>query len=153
MFISTNKTRSLPAGANTLLRCLIAEDILVEASIVGALVPAPCAGRCIEGSALFHIGSGRVLILGHLALIDALDSVAPVSPRAKGEVPYRGDPEVVACEWDRPVAELLVIGIAGDIGHTRCACPGVTEVIRQRGPYVERWHRATVGAIPDGSSG
>src|SRR5882757_23274 len=102
MLTSTSNMSSMLARANVGLRCVITEDILVNASIVWALVAAPCAGRCIKGAALLHIRSGRVLVLRHLARIDALDRVAPVSPGAKGERPYRGDPKIVASEWDRP---------------------------------------------------
>ena len=119
-----------------LLGCEIAEDVLVDPSIVWTLVATPYAGRCIKGATLFHIGGEVILILGCLAWIGSLYGVAPVGPCAKRESSYRSDPQIVTGKGYCAVVKLFVVAIAADIRDARLAGPCTSEVAGSCGPHI-----------------
>src|SRR5829696_7915145 len=94
---------------------LVAVDVLVEAAGARAGV---ARDRAVgeHGPALQDVGPGVVVVVARLTQVHAADGVAVVSPDAEGRVPERADPDVVTEERHRTPAELLEVGVGGDIG-------------------------------------
>src|SRR5262245_20296074 len=86
-------------------RRAVTGDVLVDSAFVRAEIAAPRLDRVAllvrrreDVTALLHVGGTAVLVSGCLARVDALNRVAPIRPRAEGDVAERRDPQVVAAE-------------------------------------------------------
>src|SRR5207248_8894125 len=108
----------------------VSEDVLVDPSLVRALVTAPRTAVRVERPALVHVRGPVVLVLGDLSRVLTLHRAPPVRPDRERDPTHGRHPEVVAGEWDGSVRELLEVGIARLVADPRQASPRLAEVRR-----------------------